>query len=81
MAREGWTNILEMITPLKMKICRAMNHDLEGFIGALRIRINRGKFWHNFNYPEDIIKNEFDLNKVEDRKIKWLAFEKLTKEK
>lgn len=48
---------------------------------TLKDRIKGGEFYHNFYFPNDIIKNVFDLKLVEERKMKWLAFIKLEKEK
>lgn len=79
--RYGWKNILPKLIPLKMKNCRARNHDPEGFIVALKVRIRGGRFWHNFNFLEDVIRNIFDLHKEENRKVKWLDFAKLEKAK
>ena len=52
-------------------------HDPEGFFALFRQRINGGKFAHEFNFPEDLIRNEFDLNRQELNKEKWIAYSKL----
>ena len=38
-------------------------HDPKGFFALFRQRIKAEKFMHEFNFPEDLIRNEFDLKR------------------
>ena len=52
-------------------------HDPEGFFSLFRQSIKGGKFVHEFNFPKDLIRNEFDLNRQDLNKEKWIAYDKL----
>lgn len=76
-SKGGWVHFDQFFINYHLKNGSVRQHDLEGFFALFRQRIKGGKFAHVFNFPEDLIRNEFDLGRQELNKEKWIAYEKL----
>lgn len=57
MIKGGWNKINDILKPLHMRRLTTRNHDLEGFMEWMKVRIRSSKFIHNFYLPEDVIRN------------------------
>lgn len=53
------------------------NHDLDGFIHAVKTKKSLDVFVHNFYFPKDVISNIFDFQVQEERKAMYLFFNKM----
>ena len=76
-SKGGWVHFDQFFINYHLKNGSVRQHDPEGFFALFRQRIKGGKFSHVFNFPEDLIRNEFDLGRQELNKEKWIAYEKL----
>ena len=76
-SKGGWTHFDKFFVDYHMRFGPRRQHDPEGFFALFRKRIKGGKFAHEFNFPEDLIRNEFDLNRQQLNNEKWIAYSKL----
>lgn len=73
----GWLHFDKFFKPYKLATTVARFVDLEDFFnGMFRKKVRCGAKIHQFHFPEDLIRNEFNLVEQEVRKEKWLVYKK-----
>lgn len=73
----GYVHFDKLFAPYHLGVNLARHSDPEGFYNMFKERIKGGLVPHEHNFPEDIIRNEFDFMTQNWRKEKWIAFRKL----
>lgn len=67
----------QVLKPYRMATSVARCVENEGFLlGMFREKVRCALLEHQFNFPEDIIRNEFDLQTQEIKKEKWIIYNK-----
>lgn len=73
----GWKCFGDFLQPYHLSTAVSRCVDPEDFFnGMFRKRVVCKAKPHQFQFPEDLIRNEFDLDEQELRKEKWIAYKK-----
>lgn len=73
----GWLHFEKFLQPYRLSTIVARFADLEDFLnGMFRKKVRCSHKIHQFHFPEDLIRNEFNLDQQEGKKEKWLAYKK-----
>lgn len=73
----GWVHFDKFLQPFRLSTAVVRVANPEGFFNDMfRKRVICGGKAHQFHFLEDLIGNEFSLDKHELRKEKWIAFKK-----
>lgn len=59
----GWVHFEKVLSPYCLRVSTKRHSDLEGFYAMFRKRIKGTQLPHQFNFIEDFVRNEFDLDK------------------
>jgi hypothetical protein len=76
-AKDGWTYFEKYFEVYHLKTSPNKQYDPKGFFTLFRTRIKGAKLVHQMNFPEDLIRNEFNLEVQELNKEMWVAYDKL----
>lgn len=69
----GWVHFEKVLSPYCLRVSTKRHSDPEGFYAMFRKIIKGTQLPHQFNFLEDLIRNEFDLNKKDVRKERWMV--------
>lgn len=73
----GWLHFDSFLQPYRLSTTVARFIDPGDFFNNMfKKKVRCGGRVHQFHFPEDLIRNEFNLDEQEVRKEKWLAFKK-----
>lgn len=73
----GWVHFDKFLQPYRLSTVVVRFVDLEGFFNDMfKKRVRCAGRAHQFHFPEDLIRNEFNLDEQELRKEKWITYKK-----
>ena len=81
MRKKGQKELLQLLRPYHFGVSSKRMNDFEGFYARMVKRVgvpSRGE--HEFDFPEDVMRNEENMTIQANRKSYWKTYEKMLRE-